>query len=117
MGIGQKVFSDLHLAFENRELRDVCLSEEAAARSFGRETSEFLRARLADMLAAETLAELATGRVRVDTRYSLGTFLVDLGSSAQLRFRSNHPKAGRGGNILVDPGRISRVIVIAVEGA
>lgn len=108
-----KVGTWLHLAFENRPLRDICLSESAAAEAFGVEVANFLRARLADMIVAESLGELVTGNVRPVPGSDSGLFVVDLGTSAQLRFRANHPKAREGSALL--PDRISRVIVLSVE--
>ena len=105
----------MHLAFENRELRDICLSEIAAADAFGVETSKLLLAQLADMVAAETLAELVTGNLRADPINGAGTYVVNVGQCAQLRFRANHPRARIRNEDLTDPNRVSRVIVISME--
>lgn len=103
----------MHLAFENRDLRDICLSESAAAQAFGAETSQFLRAYLADMIAAETLAELVTGNLRPDPS-DPAAYLADVGQRAKLRFRANHPRA-RSATRPADVNYISRIIVISLE--
>jgi len=114
-GICRKVASGLHLAFENRELRDICLSETASAQAYGQDVSDVLRARLADMIAAETLAEVVAGRLRNDPDDAPGTFLLSLGGGALLRFRANHPRTGLMGKASLNESRISRVMLISVE--
>jgi toxin HigB-1 len=111
----QRLNLPLHIAFESRMLRDACRNESAAADAFGTETAEFLRARLADMIVAETLAELVTGNPRPAPNDESGKYVVDLGDRAQLFFRANHPKTGSQQGQHLRPDRISRVIVISVE--
>jgi hypothetical protein len=105
----------LHLSFEHRELRDVCLSEAASVKEFGTEMATSLRAMLADIISAETLAELVTGNLRASDGGDPGVFVVDLGKSGTLEFRANHPKLGGVKQNELNPNRISRLIVTSVE--
>ena len=92
----------------------MCLSETASAHKYGSEVADLLRARLADMVAAETLAELVAGNTRA-VGGEPEAFLMDLGQSARLRIRPNHPRSVARPTQAVDLSRVSRIIVISLE--
>ena len=101
----------MHLAFQFRELRELCLNEAAAVERYGADMAAHLRSLLADMIAADTLAELVTGNLRADPRDS-DLFLMDLGAFGRVSFRPNHIRKN---DDVMKPERVSRVMVISVE--
>lgn len=50
------------LAFETEELRTICEDMDAARKALGDEASEMLPARIADLRAADTIADLLVGQ-------------------------------------------------------
>lgn len=83
------------------------MSESASASAYGQEVAELLQARLADMYAADTLAELVAGNPRSDPA-SPGDYILDVGATAGLRFRAVPP-------VRSDAERISRVLITQLE--
>lgn len=52
----------MELAFAEKPLRDLCEYEAKAVKQFGRAVAAKLHARLSDLRAAETCAEITAGR-------------------------------------------------------
>ena len=103
--------SPLQLAFNTRELRTLCESEDAAREAFGDDVAESLKARLADLRAAENIDDLVVGRPR--TSADSGMMVLDLHGSHVLKFVPNHvqrsvdaPKA--------EWGRVKRIKVTSI---
>lgn len=103
----------MELAFESRELREICESEAEASQHFGDAVAEMLRHRLADLDAAGSPEELVAGRPRVGEEAE--TMVVDLCDGHRIVFTPNHiknPTQPAGG---VDWPRVSRIRILRIE--
>ena len=76
----------MQIGFATRELREYCLQPTAGPLS--ESEIESLKARLADIVAADNLAELVVGRPK--TIMELSSFSIPIRSSALLNCRIDH---------------------------
>ena len=104
----------MHIGFEQQEFRELCRNEGSAIAALGPGVAEVLFARLADIRAAETLAELIVGNPRVDPN-DASTYLLDLRDYGTLRFRTIAPKGRKTESERTNPARVSRILVVAFE--
>ncbi len=65
IGTGSRGGARLELAFETRELRDMCEDEAEARRALGQTIAEMLRNRLADLDSATSPGDLLAGQPRL----------------------------------------------------
>jgi toxin HigB-1 len=79
------------LSFASRKLEKLCTHSREATKVLGADVSRKLASRLADLLAAETAAELAVGRPHPLTGDRAGQFAVDLAGGVRLVFRPRSP--------------------------
>ena len=86
----------MQLAFETRQLRDICESENGAEQLLGTETAKELKRRLADLRAAACVGDLPSGGQAGAERYF---FTLSDGSIVELV--PNHLK-----NPLLDSGEV-----------
>jgi hypothetical protein len=105
----------LELAFETKELRDICESEAEARRQLGESVAEVLKHRLADLDAATSPKDLVAGRPRLGE--DGGTMVLELCEGHRLVFTANHPGNPATPTGDVDWARISRIRILRIEGA
>ena len=79
----------LELAFETKELREVCENEADAKRQFGDAVAEVLKHRLADIDAASSPTDIIVGNPRIEPGGERMT--IDLCEGYQLVMTPNHP--------------------------
>jgi hypothetical protein len=103
----------LELAFESKELRDICESEEEAKRRFGDAVAEMLRHRLADLDAAQSPNDLLAGRPRLgqDGR----TMMIDLCEGRRVVFTANHASNPTTSTGDLDWARVRRIKILRIE--
>lgn len=80
----------MNLAFSTRDLRTICEEQIAAEREFGIEIAHELRARLADMRAAENVSELVAGRPREIVLNDDRLYVVDIAKGYRIVLRANN---------------------------
>lgn len=103
----------MELAFETRELRSQCERQELAEAVFGTTVAKALRTRLADLRAAQTLADLIAGSPRwVDDHTK--TLTVDLTVGYRMLLAVNHPALEKRSPHLSDT-MIHRVKILRIE--
>jgi len=102
----------LQFAFETKQLRLICESEEEAVTVLGEEAAGRLRRRLADLRAADWIQDLQTGRPRLLTDKS--ALVVDLAGGWQMVCVPNHirPREEQG---VPDWPRIRRVKIVDIR--
>jgi hypothetical protein len=107
----------VQLAFKNKRIRQVCESEESALRAYTADTAAHLRARLADLHAADTPEDLFVGSpVFIDGPPAL--IKISLGSEATMTLTPNHhPDAPRLDDGRVHWGRVRRIQVLTITNA
>lgn len=103
------------LAFETETLRSVCEDESVASHRLGAEVAAELRARLADLRAATSTADLLVGAPRF-TGPRLELLTIDLGQKSFMIWIANHvpPRHNLEGN--VDWGAVIRIRLLEIEG-
>lgn len=103
----------MEIAFESLALRAVCESGKKAEECFGGELAVALQGRLADLSAAQSLADLPWP---VATRAGEPELMfLTLGDSNQLVFTPNHPTAQTNPEGLVDKSRVTRLRILEVR--
>lgn len=112
--LGQEMESgaQLELAFESKELRDVCENEAEAKRQLGDSVAEMLKHRLADLNAATSPRDLIAGRPRLSEDGQ--RMIVDICAGSYLIFAANHPKNPTTSNGDLDWGRVNRIRILGV---
>ena len=79
----------LEIAFESKELRDICEVEAEAKGRLGENPAEMLRHRLADMDAATSPKDLLAGQPRLSQNGQV--MLIDLCEGYRIVIAPNHP--------------------------
>jgi len=108
-----EVRAPLELAFESRELRDVCENDAEAKRQFGHSVAEMLRHRLADLDAAISPKDLLVGQPRPGT--DAETMVIDLCEGHRLVFTANHPNNPTTPTGELDWTRVGRIRILRIE--
>ena len=107
--------SPVNLAFDTFALRSLCESQLKADRELGTKVAARLRDRLADIRAADTVADLAAGRPREIEGGRPRCFSLELADGYHLVFCANHnriPVNETGG---VDWSRVTRIKILQIE--
>ncbi len=106
----------MELAFETRELRLLCESETEGNLRLGEPAAKDLRARLADLLAANSLGDLPpVGNMR-EVASADGVYLaMDLSDGKRLCLAVNHATFPRKANGQLDWFKISRLKLLRIE--
>jgi len=97
----------LEIAFAKRSIRQLCENERTAQRLLGKKAAEKLKARLADLSAADYVKDLVVGRPR--EAHGGRRIVIDLCDEIQLVFCVNHNVAPTMQNGAVDWSRVNRV--------
>jgi hypothetical protein len=104
----------LQLAFSTQALRDVCENEERAVRELGRECANALKARLADIRAAENVSDLVAGHPR-RVPSSKDQLMLDLAKGCTAVLAVNHATIPRLASGVVDWANVSRIKLLRIE--
>jgi proteic killer suppression protein len=102
----------LELAFETKELRDICENEAEAKREFGDAVAEVLKHRLADLDAAISPRDLIVGNPRLGP--GIHAMTVDLSEGYRLVFTPNHPHNPTTAAGSTDWEKVSRVRILKI---
>jgi len=78
----------VEIFFSKNELQKLCENQRLMVKKFGMPCAKKLRARLADLQAAESLADITAGRPHPLERDRLGQFAIDLHGAGRLVFES-----------------------------
>lgn len=103
------------IAFETKMLRSICEREVKALKALGAQVARHLRARLADIDAAEHVAELVAGQPREHGQRS-GVLRIDLCDGVFLRLAVNHVPVPRDQQGMVRWSKVSRLKLLSIEG-
>jgi hypothetical protein len=106
----------LELAFATRNLRRICENESVAREILGVGVAAKLKARLADLDSARTLAEVVVGHLRPAGSARCPDLFLDLTAEKRLVLRVNHSKLPLREDGAVEWGRVDRVRLIRLEG-
>lgn len=81
----------MDLYFASKKLEKLCADSREATKAYGADCARKLRARLADIMAADVVTELVSGRPHPLTGDRSGQFAVDLAGGNRLVFRPTLP--------------------------
>lgn len=99
--------------FKDKKLKDLCEQAQVAQRKLGTKMARKLRARLADLLAAPSVAELPqAGRPHPLKGDRAGEFALDLVHPQRLVFKPAHNPVPRSEDGGIDWSRVTRVCII-----
>ena len=103
----------MEIAFESKELRDLCESEAVARGTLDEGDAEMLMHRLADLSAASSISDLLAGNPRPVDGGRL--IVIDLSSSRRLVFAPNHPRNPQRDDGATDWAKVNRVRIVRLE--
>lgn len=104
----------MELAFDTKELRTICESEDYANRVLDPLVVEILKHRLADLRAATSIRDLVAGRVHQLEDTKNCHMIVELRDDHRIVLCANHPKNPIDEYGRVDWSRVSRVKVLRI---
>ncbi|MEM8640055.1 MAG: killer suppression protein HigA [Cyanobacteria bacterium P01_G01_bin.54] len=82
----------MEITFSNRKLQRLCEQQALAQKQLGQACARKLKARLADLMAAQTVQDLVVGRPHPLKGDRTGQFAVDLAGGKRLVFQpANQP--------------------------
>jgi plasmid maintenance system killer protein len=96
----------LEIAFADELLREFCTKKLAAESEFGVVVARQLRSRIADLRAADNVAEVVTGNARAHDR---DQYIVDICKKWHLLFKANHSSNPLGDHHRIDWKRVTRI--------
>jgi proteic killer suppression protein len=108
----------MEIIFSSRKLAKICSPEKESIRTWGKDNARRVQVRLAQLQAAETLADvivLPFGRCHALKGDRKGQFSVDVRHPFRLIFEPAHdpvPTKDDGG---LDPAKVTRIRVLSVE--
>jgi toxin HigB-1 len=105
----------VNFAFDTLAIRTLCECQSKAERAVGLKAAAHLRERLADIRAAESVAELLAGRPRQIQTSRHPHYAVDLADGYRLVFCANHVRIPLDEMDRVDWSRVSRVKILKIE--
>lgn len=102
------------ICFNNKALEDLCSNPSTMARRLGEASAKKLRARLADLSAATSVADLVAGKPHPLKGDRSGQFAVSLAGGQRLVFASSDdpPPVDEHGNVSWRAVRSVRIIFI-----
>lgn len=103
----------MELAFESRQLRDICENEAEARGKLGRTVAETLKRRLADLDAALSPRDLLVGRPRLGKDGQ--TMEIDLCDGHRIVFAANHPDNPATAEGVLDWENVKRIKILRIE--
>jgi hypothetical protein len=105
--------SPLELAFESKDLRDICENEAEAKRRLGESIAKTLKRRLADLDAATSPKDLLAGRPRLGQDGQ--TMVIDLCEGRRIVFAANHPDDPATADGDLDWAKVRRIRILRIE--
>ncbi len=109
--------AQVYLAFQTKALRETCERAEVAEGQFSAAVAMAMRRRIADVEAAQSVLDLPVGNPRLEGPEQSPRLVVDLAEGARLVFVDNHPGRSTAGIHLADWRDVTRLKLIAIEGA
>lgn len=104
----------IEIAFLSKSLRAICTSEIVAQEKLNANVARKLKARLADLRAANSVNDLIAGNPRELEGNYPSRFAVDLCDGYHLIFCSNHNSTPLAGADMVDWSKVSRIKILNI---
>lgn len=104
----------MDVAFADKSMRNLCESDSKATRTLGADVASTLKARLADLLAAEHVGELVSGAPRTLDGTLHGHLTMELGPKIGILLAINHTMPPTDASGQIDWARVRRLKVIRI---
>ncbi|HHP7232524.1 MAG TPA: type II toxin-antitoxin system RelE/ParE family toxin [Xenococcaceae cyanobacterium] len=104
----------MEVTFKNTKLRKLCETRKEAQKKLGDKCARKLRSRLADLLAAETVAELVSGRPHPLRGNRAGQFALDLDGGKRLVFESANDPVPLREDDSIDWSRVTAIQIVFI---
>ncbi len=104
----------MEVTFKNTKLRKLCETQKEAQKKLGDKCARKLRSRLADLLAAETVAELVSGRPHPLRGNRAGQFALDLDGGKRLVFESANDPVPLREDDSIDWSRVTAIQIVFI---
>lgn len=104
----------MDLAFADKFMRNICESESNANRTLGADVASKLKARLADIAAAEHADELVLGSPKKLDGALHGHLSLELGVKISILLAINHPRPPTDASGKIEWSRVRRLKVIRI---
>ncbi len=105
----------MELAFENKELREICEDSKKATNKLGEELSISLRRRLSDIRAAKNIQELPIGNPMPFENENGSFCKISLQKGHELVFCCNHIYTPKGGDDNIDWSLVRRIKLLEIK--
>jgi hypothetical protein len=106
----------LDLAFETKNLREICEIEQTAIDQYGKNVAMILRHRLADLYAATSIYDILVGNPRLINNIDNHKIMViDLADNYQIRICANHKNNPVLDNGNIDWTKVTRIRILQIE--
>lgn len=105
----------MELAFETKELRDICEHEARAKQELGKQVAEKLKHRLADMISARTVTDLVAGELHEVDGAHPRNMAVKISEGVRLVFSANHNEMPLSRPGAVDWSKVRRIKLVRIE--
>jgi|JI10StandDraft_1071094.scaffolds.fasta_scaffold14215_2 proteic killer suppression protein len=102
------------ISFQNPDLEQLCTQQREATKRLGAPGFRKLRARLADLDAAETVRDLTTGRPHPLKGDRAGQFAVDLVGGLRLVFRPTEDPPPLDANEATDWSQVRSICIVFI---
>ena len=104
----------MEILFESAKLQKLCESRKEMQRVLGADCARKLRTRLADLLAADTVAELEAGKPHPLKSDRAGQFALSLQGGMRLVFEPADEPIPRSDNGAIDWAQVTKVRVVLI---
>lgn len=101
----------MDISFASKKLAKLCSDPREATKALGADSARKLRSRLADLHAADTVAELVAGRPHPLSGARAGQFALDLAGGQRLVFRAARQGASTTG---ADWKRVTAIEIVFI---
>ncbi len=101
----------LEIAFADESLREFCTKKLAAESELGVVVAKRLRGRIADLRAADNVAELVTGNART---HDNDCYIIDICGDWRLILKANHSSNPLRANKHIDWTRVTRIQIVQI---
>lgn len=106
----------MEIAFRTKLLRSICEYEHVAHSHLCSTLVTILKARVADLRAADTVSDLLVGHPTAHRAGSEQYFSITLDKADKLCFQSNHKKSPLLANGAIDWPRVYRIKIVSISG-
>ena len=104
----------LHILIEGQANRNLCESAATADRKLGRKCAKSLRRRLADLVAAQSVAELVAGHPHPLRGDRKGQFALNLEGGRRLVFRPTEEPPPLTADNAIDLARVGSITIVFI---